>query len=38
MVINGKCSGWSGVCSGVLQNPVQGPIPFIIFINDIEFY
>ena len=36
VVINGKCSGWSEVSSEVLQGSVLGPIPYVIFINDIE--
>ena len=34
--MNGKCSGWSEVSSGVPLGSVLEPILFVIFINDIE--
>ena len=36
MVIIGKCSGWSGISSGVSQCSVLRPILCVLFINDNE--
>ena len=38
MVIEGVASWWELMLSGVFQGSVSGPVPFIVFIDDIHLH